>query len=158
MSEPALIPLYYADTGTIRHDKRVSKIDEEWIDQLGREVFEIARKAGTEPAFSGAFYATKTAGLYRCICCGTDLFSSVDKFDSGTGWPSFGNPISQLNIRTKQDISAGMERTEVLCARCNAHLGHVFDDGPKPTGKRFCINAVSLDFKKEGEAGKETEK
>lgn len=146
MSEPALIPLYYADTGKISHEKRINKTEDEWIAQLGREVFEIARKGGTEPAFTGAFYATKTVGLYRCICCGNDLFTSVDKFDSGTGWPSFGNPVSELNIRTKQDVSIGMERTEVHCARCNAHLGHVFEDGPPPSGLQYCMNSTALLF------------
>ena len=146
MPSSDLIPIYHADTGTVRELKRVIRTDEEWDRILDKTVFDVARKGGTEPAFTGAFYATKIAGLYRCACCGTDLFSSVDKFDSGTGWPSFSGPVSAMNIRTRQDTSFGMVRTEVLCGLCDAHLGHVFDDGPPPTGMRYCINSASLIF------------
>lgn len=146
MPSSDLIPIYHADTGTVRELRKVIRTDEEWNQILDKPVFDVARKAGTEPAFSGAFYATKIAGLYRCACCGTDLFSSVDKFDSGTGWPSFSGPVSPMNIRTRQDTSFGMVRSEVLCALCDAHLGHVFDDGPPPTGMRYCMNSTSLVF------------
>ncbi|ABD42652.1 Protein-methionine-S-oxide reductase [Methanospirillum hungatei JF-1] len=146
MPSSDLIPIYHADTGTVRELKKVIRTDEEWSQILDKPVFDVARKGGTEPAFTGAFYATKIAGLYRCACCGTDLFSSVDKFDSGTGWPSFSGPVSAMNIRTRKDSGYGMERTEVLCGLCDAHLGHVFDDGPPPTGMRYCINSASLIF------------
>ena len=140
------IRIYHADTGVVRDEPRIKKTDDEWRAVLTPAVYEVARSGGTEPAFTGAYYATKKAGLYRCACCGTDLFSSVDKFDSGTGWPSFSDPVSSLNLRTHRDTSFGMERTEVLCARCDAHLGHVFDDGPKPSGLRYCMNSASLIF------------
>ena len=141
-----LIPVYLAETGTIRRLMKVARTDEEWQQILDKNTYEITRKGRTEPAFSGAFYATKNPGLYRCACCGTDLFSSVDKFESGTGWPGFSRPVSDMNIRTRPDTSFGMARTEVLCALCDAHLGHVFDDGPLPSGLRYCINSASLCF------------
>ena len=125
---------------------RVVKTDEEWARQLTREQYEIARGKGTERAFCGIFYDHKKPGLYTCVCCDLPLFSSDAKFDSGTGWPSFFQPFAKENVVIKQDLSYGMIRSEILCARCDGHLGHVFDDGPKPTGLRFCLNSASLVF------------
>jgi peptide-methionine (R)-S-oxide reductase len=125
---------------------KIEKSDAEWRAQLDSERYEVCRLKGTEPPFSGKYNACKDEGVYRCSCCGNELFRSDEKFDSGTGWPSFTDPITQGSVRTETDQSHGMQRVEVMCARCDAHLGHVFEDGPAPSGKRYCMNSVSLDL------------
>jgi peptide-methionine (R)-S-oxide reductase len=124
--------------------ERIGKTDAEWKEQLTPEQYRILRQKGTERAFTGEYNDIKEKGVYRCAGCGTELFSSETKFDSGTGWPSFYAPVSEKNIREETDLSHGMRRTEVMCDACGGHLGHVFPDGPLPTGQRYCINSASL--------------
>ena len=134
---------------------KVTKTDDEWREQLSDTEYAIMREAATERAFTGEYWDTKTPGTYRCRGCGADLFESDTKYDSGSGWPSFYQPVNENAVDTQVDNSMMMERIEVLCASCDAHLGHVFPDGPQPTGLRYCVNSASLQLEEDGDAGQE---
>jgi len=133
--------------------KRIDKTEEEWKEELTPEQYTVCREKGTERAFTGKYFGCKENGIYRCACCGNALFSSDTKFDSGSGWPSFFAPMEKDSIKTEYDDSLSMNRVEVICSACDAHLGHVFEDGPEPTGQRFCINSVSLKLDKDKNSG-----
>jgi peptide-methionine (R)-S-oxide reductase len=143
------IQIFDSRQNKVLHVDKVRKTDAEWKKILAPEQYKVTTKRGTERPFTRTFHEIKETGIYQCVRCGTDLFRSSAKFESGTGWPSYYEPVSDLNIRTQEDNSLGMSRTEVLCARCDSHLGHVFNDGPPPTGLRYCMNGLALKFSKD---------
>ncbi|HEY2803241.1 MAG TPA: peptide-methionine (R)-S-oxide reductase MsrB [Actinomycetota bacterium] len=136
-------------------DTRITRTEEEWRARLTPEQYEVLRLKGTERPFTGKYAFEKRDGLYRCAACGAELFASDTKFESGTGWPSFSEPVNRENVELVEDHSYGMRRTEVNCGRCGSHLGHVFDDGPAPTGQRYCMNSISLDFAEQEQDGEQ---
>ena len=148
--QPKMVHIVEFSDAGVRQDvvtvPKIAKSEEEWRQQLSPAAFEVTRHAGTETAFTGAYWNLHQKGMFRCICCDTALFSSETKFESGTGWPSFYAPLAKENVQQQTDLSFGEVRTAVSCRRCDAHLGHVFDDGPRPTGLRYCMNSVSLMF------------
>jgi peptide-methionine (R)-S-oxide reductase len=148
---PGALRLFSVAKGGFIVSDKVVKSEEEWKKELTPHEYHVLREKGTERAFSGDLWDNHEKGVYKCAACGTDLFASDTKFDSGTGWPSFYAPVARENVEAEEDDSLFMKRTEVHCARCGGHLGHVFDDGPRPTGLRYCINSASLDFEKKGE-------
>ncbi len=139
-----MVPIYSAETGKVELVERIEKTEGEWKKILSSESYNVARKQSTELAFTGKYHDCHEDGVYKCVCCGTDLFDSKTKFDSGTGWPSFGAPIADENVEEHKDRSYGMVRIESLCARCGAHLGHIFNDSSQPTGLRYCMNSKSI--------------